>query len=260
MFLRKQMDSQGFVFLSVLAGFNRIKQLTEDMTLLRYVCHNSHSIELQKGEDGVDRLRKREGWQQWVLNMEERDLSAQNDGPTHLQPSSISQAPGFENPYSFDDQQGLSHQFGPLRYGPEDRFYAYSNGFPPYAQDASPQFPNGPQYSASVSQTPLSAAVPDFAPGIPPFGERAFGSPDSQNNRPNTFTDEQVQNLKIMVNKSSHTATPPTPPLLSASARTFSNGSIEGKPVDVKPIKDEAPSNEKHQLPPTLNGDGALEM
>lgn len=82
LFLRRHMDSQGYVLLSVIASFKRIKSLTEDVELLRFVCRQLRNVEYRPGEDGVDRLRKREEWAQWVLNMDERDPSARNEGPS----------------------------------------------------------------------------------------------------------------------------------------------------------------------------------
>ncbi|KAJ5185723.1 Winged helix-turn-helix transcription repressor DNA-binding [Penicillium cf. griseofulvum] len=80
MFLRKQMDSQGFVPLNVLASFKRVKSLTEDFELLRHVSRQLRSVECQTGEDGVDRLRPRDKWQQWVLPVDQREPAAQHDG------------------------------------------------------------------------------------------------------------------------------------------------------------------------------------
>lgn len=90
------MDSQGWVPLSVVAGFKRIRTLTEDsMTLdiLRYVCQQVKTVEyLPPGEDGEDRLRRREGWQDFILPMNERLPSAQNDGP-YLRHTVMAQPP-----------------------------------------------------------------------------------------------------------------------------------------------------------------------
>ncbi|CAI7609937.1 unnamed protein product [Penicillium glandicola] len=80
MFLRKQMDSQGFVPLNVLASFKRVKSLTEDFELLRHVSRQLRYVECQTGEDGIDRLRPREKWQQWVLPVDQREPAAQHDG------------------------------------------------------------------------------------------------------------------------------------------------------------------------------------
>lgn len=80
MFLRKQMDSQGFVPLNVLASFKRVKSLTEDFELIRHVSRQLRNVECQTGEDGVDRLRPRDKWQQWVLPVDQREPAAQNEG------------------------------------------------------------------------------------------------------------------------------------------------------------------------------------
>ncbi len=61
-YLRKHMDSKGFVYLSFIAEFNRIKQLTTDMELIKLVCYQSRIIEFSVGLDGKERLRRREGW------------------------------------------------------------------------------------------------------------------------------------------------------------------------------------------------------
>ncbi|KAJ5151937.1 hypothetical protein N7492_010232 [Penicillium capsulatum] len=83
MFLRKKMDSQGFVPLSVVANFKRVKSLTEDLELLRHVSRQLEVAEYVVGEDGVDRLRPRVKWEQWVLPADMRDPPSQNDGPAH---------------------------------------------------------------------------------------------------------------------------------------------------------------------------------
>ncbi|KAG1466327.1 hypothetical protein G6F46_002030 [Rhizopus delemar] len=62
LFLRKQMDSNGFIDLSFIANFNRVKGLTTDLDLIREALDNSQVVE-RKG----DKLRKREGWEMWVM-------------------------------------------------------------------------------------------------------------------------------------------------------------------------------------------------
>ncbi|KAI9470058.1 MAG: hypothetical protein EXX96DRAFT_588641 [Benjaminiella poitrasii] len=61
-YLRKQMDSNGFVDLSFVANFNRVKGLTTELDLIREALDNSQIIEI-KG----DKLRKREGWETWLM-------------------------------------------------------------------------------------------------------------------------------------------------------------------------------------------------
>ncbi|KAL5116750.1 hypothetical protein ACEQ8H_005362 [Pleosporales sp. CAS-2024a] len=96
MYLRRKMDSQGFVSLEFIAGFNRIKQLSTDLELVKLVCQQSNVVQYRTGEDGRDRLRRREGWEQWVLDMAERDAVAQNDGPKELHQPPVPHPAGFD--------------------------------------------------------------------------------------------------------------------------------------------------------------------
>ena len=85
LFLRKNMDSQGFVPLNVIAQFKRIKTLTDEtmsMETLRFVCQQVKSVEYVQGENGEDKLRRRTGWEDFVLEKNERFLDARTDGPS----------------------------------------------------------------------------------------------------------------------------------------------------------------------------------
>ncbi|CAO3588189.1 unnamed protein product [Absidia cylindrospora] len=62
-FLRKQMDSNGYVELSFLANFNRVKGLTTDLSLIRDALTQSQVVEVTS----ENKIRKREGWEMWVL-------------------------------------------------------------------------------------------------------------------------------------------------------------------------------------------------
>ncbi|KAL3473787.1 hypothetical protein BJX99DRAFT_191978 [Aspergillus californicus] len=131
-YLRKHMDSQGFVALSVIAAFKRVKSLTEDFELLRHVSRNLRVAEHYMGEDGVDRLRPRGGWEQWVIPLEQRDSSAQNAGP---RPSTNQNQ--HESSVAHSQLDGATNGFVPK--------YPLSNG----------NFP---------SKTTLSSAAPEFSP------------------------------------------------------------------------------------------------
>ncbi|KAJ5951207.1 Winged helix-turn-helix transcription repressor DNA-binding [Penicillium vulpinum] len=134
MFLRKQMDSQGFVPLNVLASFKRVKSLTEDFELLRHVSRQLRSVECQTGEDGIDRLRPRDKWQQWVLPVDQREPAAQHDGA----------APA-----------GKTDENTPVYNQPENVI----NG-------SAPQFvPNGVAHDVKTS---LSSTAPEFMPSLLP--------------------------------------------------------------------------------------------
>ncbi|RAL00343.1 La domain family [Aspergillus ibericus CBS 121593] len=124
-FLRSHMDSQGYVTLAFIANFKRIKSLTDDFELLRHCSRQLRTVEYIQSEDGLDRLRPRERWEDWVLPQEQRDPSARNDGPI---PSSVAK--------------------------PEDTFVdGPVNG----------QFTNGTSES-HAPKTSLSSTAPEFSP------------------------------------------------------------------------------------------------
>nr|CAG8591195.1 3493_t:CDS:10 [Entrophospora candida] len=56
------MDSEGYVDISLLAGFNRVKALTLEEEIIREALLNSHIVEV-KG----DKVRKRDEWGFWLL-------------------------------------------------------------------------------------------------------------------------------------------------------------------------------------------------
>ncbi|KAL2430600.1 hypothetical protein ABEF95_011562 [Exophiala dermatitidis] len=174
LFLRKHMDGQGYVPLNVIANFKRIKTLTEDnMTIdtLRYVCQQVKSVEFLSGADGVDRLRRRDNWRDFVLPVEERFESARNDGPpaeTYVQQPQHEQAPPFHPSFGFGQvrsppmnvaaMNGSFHAESPVTFIPGAHAEGHVAGGPfiPASFDAiSPGETRGPSVS------PYSQAVPD---------------------------------------------------------------------------------------------------
>lgn len=224
MFLRKHMDSQGYVFLGVLAGFNRIVALTQDVEMIRYVCLNSQKIEFKPGQlwaDGRDRLRARESWKKFTLNMDQRDPSAQSDGPTPAPAHSSEQTHGA------DDRQNLSPRSNASSGTAEFPPYQSLNAIAPSTTSATAHEPmiNG---NYTSTQTPLSAAVSEFSPSAHSHTSRRFASPDPRSGDTKPFTDEDVQHLQIFVRQPINSA---IPQFHSASSRTFSNGSIDGRNI-----------------------------
>jgi hypothetical protein len=61
-FLRSKMDAQGFIPISVIANFNRVRMLTEDGTVILDALQKSSVVELQG-----DKVRRRHGWVNWLL-------------------------------------------------------------------------------------------------------------------------------------------------------------------------------------------------
>jgi la-related protein 1 len=193
-FLRKHMDSKGFVFLSVIAEFNRIKQLTTDLELIKLVCYQSPSIDFFVGHDGKDRLRARKGWAQWVMSMSERDLSAQNDGPEELHNPPTPHPQGFEQGFP-GDIHGAGSSPHPMTNG-------VSNGVP---------------------VNPAEDIRGTGSDGYPIESSKAV-SDDSD-----SFSDQQVETLSVIVRKQDQ-----APVLPPSAIRTFSNGSIDSRsdPLD----------------------------
>ncbi|KAF9102965.1 La ribonucleoprotein domain member 1 [Mortierella sp. GBA35] len=65
-YMRNQMDSEGFVPLSLVANFNRVKYLTTDHALIKDTLKTSKEIET-KG----DKIRRRGDWATWVFPRED---------------------------------------------------------------------------------------------------------------------------------------------------------------------------------------------
>ncbi|KAK2752823.1 hypothetical protein FQN55_005955 [Onygenales sp. PD_40] len=215
LFLRKHMDSQGFVLLSVIAGFKRIKSLTEDLDLLRHVCRQLKNVEYRPGEDGSDRLRKREQWEQFVLSMETRDPSAQNEGPP---------PPSLTSPVHVD---GISD--GVMSAAHMDGHAAFTNGslHETSGNTVPAQYSNGNTADSRPLQSVLSSTAPEFSPSYAPVlgqGENAnVGQPIDES----TFPDDQIENLVIVVRKPGFSS-PAQSPFLNPSSRSFSSGSVDG--------------------------------
>jgi la-related protein 1 len=209
MFMRRRMDSQGFVSLEFIAGFNRIKHLSTDLELIKLVCQQSSVVQYRTGEDGQDRLRRREGWEQWVLNMADRDAVAQNDGPKELRQPPVPQPTnGFDQ--AFHPQWPMSAvepsgHFANLAAFPQMNGYSHS----------------GAQDSASTTNNILNGD------GAAPNGHPVEAATKAVSPEPDSFCDAQIASLTVIVRKQDHLSSSVTP--LLATSRTFSNGSVDSK-------------------------------
>lgn len=67
-FFRTQMDSDGFVPLTLISGFNRLKAVTTDIELIRNSLVGSDKVELS---DSQDRVRKQGDWVTWLFPKQE---------------------------------------------------------------------------------------------------------------------------------------------------------------------------------------------
>ncbi|KAI1492325.1 hypothetical protein F5X96DRAFT_393768 [Biscogniauxia mediterranea] len=159
-FLRTHMDSQGFVPLKFIASFNRMKHITFDMDILRAACEDSPVIEIVVGNDGHERIRRKHGWKQWIIeDMEKRDISARHDGPSsfhlytrfhhHMMPAA----------YAVDN----SPVFSPT--GADPNFAHYTNGnHMTQPMTNGVHGVNGVNGHVHPAESQLSAAVPEFSP------------------------------------------------------------------------------------------------
>ncbi|KAJ5160460.1 uncharacterized protein N7482_007464 [Penicillium canariense] len=152
MFLRRHMDSQGFVPLGVIASFKRVKSLTEDFEMLRHVSRSLRNVDYQIGEDGVDRLRPKERWAQWVLPVDQRDPSAQHEGaPPAKHSGKIDENVPFNN-HVDSATNGANHN-GPRQFVPNG---AASRGSRTPLSSAAPEFQPAQNEIANVGTTPDS--------------------------------------------------------------------------------------------------------
>lgn len=224
MFLRKNMDSQGFVLLDVVASFNRLKQLTQDRNILKEVCLSSETIEIKVGDDGKERLRRREGYEQFVLEMKDRESAAQNDGPQQLH----------------SPEKPAMHVFGsmPTRgpssaggLGTQSRYdrRSYDSGYT--MNGVPPQFANFPTVPETGYGEMMNGDDVRGRAAKSPIREDAISPPsqtilDSEkDSEPDAFPDDQASMLTVVVKVKD------AAPFHSATSRTFSNGSIDSRSI-----------------------------
>ncbi|KAK5114849.1 hypothetical protein LTR62_002006 [Meristemomyces frigidus] len=243
MFLRKNMDSQGFVFLDVVGNFNRMKHLTPSRDILKEACIESPSVETRMGEDGKERVRRREGYEQFILPMDQREPGAQTEGPKHLQPLERLQIPTWHP----------AHQRGPqsaalpgMRY---DR-RSYDPGF--HVNGMAPQFAsytpaqegvhgngaNGEDVRGRPVKSPVQSTAPNVSKDLPIDGQRDI--------EPDAFPDDQVSSLTLIVKVKK------TVPFHTSASRTFSNGSIDSRSIHA-----ELATTNGTQTPPSTSTDAA---
>lgn len=171
MYLRKHMDSDGFVKLSFLMGFQRVQLHTKDIGVLRDVCLESPEITLAFGQDDYY-VRRKDGWENWVLKEEDRHESARRDQRDwHIDPRQRKHIGAALTPPG--EMSASAEPFFPGSGNMAPIYYSHAN--PPYG------YP-GPMSS-------LSATVPEFSPSphntlapfnesVPPFTPDDFSDAD----------------------------------------------------------------------------------
>lgn len=257
MFLRKNMDSYGFVFLDVIANFNRIKNLTQDKEMLKAACLRSDAIEIRVGvDDGKLRLRRREGWEKFLLPKEQREASAQTENQQELRLPEATQhfvapPPAFRGPLS----AGLPD---PQHRRSFDPSYAMNSAVPQFAQFS----PLAEQYGEITNSDNLRGRAtksPIHDSSVSP-GQSFIGSSEHADLEPDVFPDEQMSVLTVVVKPippktADKTASKPAD---KSSARTFSNGSIDTRSIftELEKTSDEI-AQPKVNGEPAVNGDNS---
>jgi len=230
-YLRKHMDSQGWIFLHVIAQFNRLKQLTTDYEVLKTACLQSEQVEIRVGEDGKDRLRKVRDWEQWVLPVEDRDASAKVESPTDLRKPSPTRAQSNDVQIS-SMRQGLDGNFLPNGHRAEHAFnFKDATSAPFYPGMMDPQYANfvpnleegsrGRQDKMVNSQAHVNGVMPDTS---------IYDTPISTSSEVDRFPSSQIDTLTVVVRKH-NVPVNKRPSMSNASARTFSNGSIDSSNI-----------------------------
>lgn len=206
------MDSDGFVRLSVIAKFNRMKTLTQDLNLLGQACMQSQDVQLATGIDDLY-IRKAVGWETWVLSETERDSAARcgmSDWNMDIrqrgqQSSMLAPQPemsGSAIPFMPDSSRGrLQSGIAP--------------GAPAFVPSSAHLVVSG-----SVGTTPLSANVPEFSPSAVPFGN---GSVEDHSVPKDEFPDHDIGRLVVVCKRSNSAESSNTSPLASPS-KPHSNG------------------------------------
>ncbi|KAF8249392.1 hypothetical protein K440DRAFT_641397 [Wilcoxina mikolae CBS 423.85] len=229
MYLRKHMDSDGFVRLSFLMGFHRVQLLTKDIGVLREACQASTEIQLQYGLDDYY-VRKLEGWENWVLKEEDRDESAKRE----------------QSDWHIDPRQRKPNSLTP----PGEMSGSAEPFFPNSSAMASMYYPHpistATTYGYPTPTSTLSAAVPEFSPSSHHGHDAAF-NPSVPLRIVDECSDAEVDTLIVVVKR------PMTGESASVSSEPSPNRQIPNGVPEVATI------SEILQGTSLSNGDGAYD-
>ena len=247
MFLRKNMDSQGWVSLDVIASFPRMKQLIQDETALKYACSVSNTVDYLPGENGQpDRVRRRHEYSKFVIPMAERFIDARHDGPqveSGEPPSATSNGyPQWSGSSPNQMTDSRIPQWSATAFE-ESTILPATEQNPPSSLDGLPlevmRSTDNMIMSPTGHPVPLTfgsfGQVDDFEPerhvnGSGPatnVNGTHFGTKVFRDDSNDTFPDQQIADLKIVVRKPDPSSPTPQPPFMSLADRTFSHGSID---------------------------------
>jgi la-related protein 1 len=176
------MDNDGYVRLSVIAGFRKIQETTKDINILRDAAMMSHEINVQYGFDDVY-LRKKDGWQSFVLKEEERDESAKREQINcYIDPRQQKANPNF--------MTQPSEMIGST----ETLFLGSQSHIPP----TPTYFPPTTQYGYPLPASGLSATVPEFAPSQSQAPMYGYPGPSASTDE---YPDSEIDTLMVVVKR-----------------------------------------------------------
>ncbi|KAL5615479.1 hypothetical protein BROUX41_005524 [Berkeleyomyces rouxiae] len=183
-FLRKHMDSQGFVPIQVISNFKRITDITvtmdtDPLELFREACaqlaapgpDGTALIEFVIGDDNVERLRCSSGWDKWVLDVSERAEPYRNNGPASFTPHPRIGMSAYMNQFvPMYSMVSPTVSNGSSQYQGYPQQHAYRNSAPVYHNGYSyPANAGNNVYAPSFNTSQLSATVPEFSPQAASF-------------------------------------------------------------------------------------------
>ncbi|EPS40739.1 hypothetical protein H072_5366 [Dactylellina haptotyla CBS 200.50] len=161
-YLRSHMDSQGWVFLDVICGFRKIKEMTkENKNIVREASIQSPDVEFRGYHpDGRERLRSARNPTEWVLKYEERDESCRHDGP--IWETRYTGPPQYMNgPYPMYFQ---NPNMPPMPVaGPTDQHFPGYNGYPQPAH-MMPAFVPGQEFVPENGAAYGNGFMPPYQP------------------------------------------------------------------------------------------------
>lgn len=232
LFLRAHMTSNGYVPLSFVAGFHRMKILSTDINMIRHVAESNPDLTVRMDTDGHFHVRKRDQWDQFVLPMEDRKPSAQNDGPRFV-----------ENMHQTHYEQAGPHRhpaeavFQPFQQPPPPHMYPqFTPGPGPMSPGAAPGGANGGLRSPPLQQNNRHSGHFNYQPSASPFltAQAQARSVDPAQDEPDTFPDEKIDQLTVVVRPKGKT------PLPAEISRTTSHGSLDGETLKAAENGDES--------------------
>ena len=152
-YLRKHMDSSGYVHMNVVTRFNRLRILEPTLEDVRNAVAHSHVVDLWCAGDGIERIRARQGWEMFTLPVEARFEEGKTDRTDYFRLQSEDHVRQFHYPQPSTPPYYQHPSFPQSATDP--------NGFPSHVTPVQYPVTTQPPYSGG---TVLAPDAPEFAP------------------------------------------------------------------------------------------------